>query len=97
MHFEGNQGRRGLEGRGAMAPNFSKSSDFRKFNALLENFRTFGVGKDKGFEFYYIPLPYRCNDASVGNDIKTHRQTYRKTYARLSYKHPSALQFKCPT
>ena len=33
-------------------PISSKSSDFRKFNALSENVRTFAASIDKSFEFY---------------------------------------------
>ena len=47
---------------------------FGNFNVLSEDFWTFAVGKDKGFEFYrkiheLVPLLDRCHDASVMLDI----------------------------
>ena len=59
---------RGGAGWAMTPPIFSKSSDFWKFNVSSGKFRTFAVGKDKGFEFYRKifklgPLIYRSHDA----------------------------------
>ena len=50
--IENGQGRRGRGTGGYGPPISSKPSDFRKINALLENFQTFAVSIDKSFEFY---------------------------------------------
>ena len=46
-------------------PISSKSSDFRKFNALSENFRTFAVSIDKSFEFYQKIIELRSPTLQV--------------------------------
>ena len=68
------RGRQGTEG--AMTPKSLRYRPiFGNFNVLSEDFRTFAVGKDKGFEFYRKihelapPLLDRCHDASVMLDI----------------------------